>query len=149
MAAKKKGIFCLEGAWWGVKDKTSVEPMLRLLEAMGDYEVPYFHHDVATHEEFDFYLKKWRGRSLAEVGRTRFAGARVPAGSVIYETRHAEVSAAAHGKRTRSPEGSEISDVAGGGLTPDAWRSSPYQAPHTPLRSSPWMQRWEVKPRAA
>ena len=67
MAAKKKGIFCLEGAWWGVKDKTSVEPMLRLLEAMGDYEVPYFHHDVATHEEFDFYLKKWRGRSLAEL----------------------------------------------------------------------------------
>ncbi len=65
MAAKKKGIFCLEGAWWGVKDKTSVEPMLRLLETMGDYEVPYFHHDVATHEEFDFYLKKWRGRSFA------------------------------------------------------------------------------------
>ncbi len=65
MTNKKKGIFCLEGDWWGVRDKTSVEPLLRLLETMGDYKVPYFHHDVATHEEFDFYLNKWRGKSFA------------------------------------------------------------------------------------
>ena len=64
MATKKKGIFCLEGDWWGVRDKTSVEPMLRLLETMGNYRVPYFHHDVGTREEFRFYLKKWTGRQF-------------------------------------------------------------------------------------
>ena len=52
MATRKKGIFCLEGDWRGVRDKTSVEPMLRLLETMGNYRVPYFHHDVGTQEEF-------------------------------------------------------------------------------------------------
>lgn len=31
------GIFCLEGDWWGVKDRTSVEPILRLLETMRPY----------------------------------------------------------------------------------------------------------------
>ena len=67
MAKKKddrKGIFCLEGDWWGVKDRTSVEPTLRLLETMGGYKVPYFHHDVGTQEEFHFYLKKWTGRQF-------------------------------------------------------------------------------------
>ena len=58
MTNKKRGIFCLEGDWWGVRDKTSVEPLLRLLETMGDCKVPYFHHDVATHDELDFYLNK-------------------------------------------------------------------------------------------
>ena len=29
---QRKGIFCLEGDWWGVKDFTTVEPVLRLLE---------------------------------------------------------------------------------------------------------------------
>ena len=64
MATKKKGVFCLEGDWWGARDKTSIEPMLRLLETMGGYKVPYVHHDVATHEEFDFYLQKWCGRTF-------------------------------------------------------------------------------------
>ena len=61
---QKKGIFCLEGSWWGVKDKTSIEPMLRLLEIQADSRVPYRHYDVATREELDFYLKKWRGASF-------------------------------------------------------------------------------------
>ena len=29
------GVFCLEGHWWGVKGKTTVEPVLRLLETSG------------------------------------------------------------------------------------------------------------------
>ena len=62
---EKKGIFCLEGEWRGVKDTTSVEPVLHLLQTMGGYKVPYVHHDVGTREEFDFYVKKWRGRSFA------------------------------------------------------------------------------------
>jgi hypothetical protein len=30
--ANKHGIFCLEGDWYGLKDRTSVEPVLQLLE---------------------------------------------------------------------------------------------------------------------
>ena len=59
-----KGIFCLEGDWRDVKDRTSVEPILRLLETMCSYKVPYFHHDVGTLAEFHFYLKKWTGRQF-------------------------------------------------------------------------------------
>ena len=62
---EKKGIFCLEGDWWDVKDTTSVEPVLRLLQTMGGYKVRYVHRDIGTREEFDFYLKKWSGRSFA------------------------------------------------------------------------------------
>ena len=61
----KKGIFCLEGDWRGVKDTTSVEPVLRLLQTTGGYKVPYVHRDIGTREEFDFYLKKWSGQSYA------------------------------------------------------------------------------------
>ena len=63
---QKKGVFCLEGPWWGVKDRTSIEPVLRLLETHTDYRVPYLHFDVGTREEFDFYLKKWAGASFRE-----------------------------------------------------------------------------------
>lgn len=59
--AQRKGIFCLEGHWWGVKDKTTVEPVLRLLETLSGYNASYRRYDVATREEFDFYLKKWCG----------------------------------------------------------------------------------------
>ena len=61
---QRKGICCLEGHWWGVKGKTSIEPMLRCLETQADYKVPFRHYDVGTREEFDFYLKKWRGASF-------------------------------------------------------------------------------------
>ena len=61
---QRKGIFCLEGHWWGVKDKTTVEPVLRLLETLSSCNASYRHYDVATREEFDFYLRKWRGASF-------------------------------------------------------------------------------------
>ena len=53
-----KGIFCLEtDQWYGQKNRTSVEPALRLLER---YEqTPYQHRDVATKAEFKWYLKKY------------------------------------------------------------------------------------------
>ena len=52
-------MFCLETPAWsgGIKDRSSVEPILRLLEK--GYKVPYLHHDAATTGEFDFYLEKW------------------------------------------------------------------------------------------
>ena len=54
-----KGIFCLEGNWFGTKDRTTIEPVLRLLETANDLRVPYVHFDVATREELEFRLKEW------------------------------------------------------------------------------------------
>ena len=54
-----KGIFCLEGLWDDdLKQKCSVEPLLKMLEMNG--KIPFIHHRVATTEEFDFYLQKWK-----------------------------------------------------------------------------------------
>ena len=44
-ADQKKGVFCLEADWGGVRDKTSMEPVLRLLHTLRDYETPYLHHE--------------------------------------------------------------------------------------------------------
>ena len=62
--AQRKGIFCLEGPWGGVKGRSTVEPVLRLLETLDGYRVSYRHYDVGTREELDFYLNKWRGASF-------------------------------------------------------------------------------------
>ena len=64
---QKKGVFCLETPVWRegrgeIKDKSTVEPLLRLLER--SYKIPYLHHDVATIAEFEFYLKKWSLKEL-------------------------------------------------------------------------------------
>ena len=69
MAKKKaqtKGVFCLETPMWtdGIKDRSSVEPILRFLEKLRDYKIPYLYHDVATIQEFDFYLEKWCQKKL-------------------------------------------------------------------------------------
>lgn len=60
-----KGIFCLETDWWGVKDKTSIEPIFHLL-AVSFLKVPYIHRDVGTRAEFEHYLKKWTQKGLAK-----------------------------------------------------------------------------------
>ena len=87
-----KGIFCLEGDWWSVKDKTSVEPLLRLLETAACWKVPYVHHDTATHEEFYHYLKKWSGRTFAShpILYLNFHGER--GGIVVGEGRSSTIS---------------------------------------------------------
>jgi len=66
MSAPKhpKGIFCLEGDWWGIKDQTTVEPALELLSKYYANTPPvpspfYIHKDIGTIEEFEYYLKKW------------------------------------------------------------------------------------------
>jgi len=52
-----KGIFCLEGDWWGKLHKpSSVEPILELLHQWDPFHVPYVRRDVATREEFEYYL---------------------------------------------------------------------------------------------
>lgn len=54
-----KGIYCLETEWFGRKDKTSVEPVLRLLETTYGLRVPYIHRNVATREELEHRLREW------------------------------------------------------------------------------------------
>lgn len=59
-----KRVFCLEeSGWFGVKDKTTVEPVLRLLETWRT-DFSYLHYDVGTLEEFYFFLEKWREPSF-------------------------------------------------------------------------------------
>jgi hypothetical protein len=54
-----KGIFCLEGLWDNdLKRKSTVGPILNMLEVNGG--VPYIHQDVATVEELEFYLSRWK-----------------------------------------------------------------------------------------
>ncbi|WP_127783642.1 DUF6642 family protein [Rhodococcus sp. X156] len=58
------GIFCLEGEWDGdLRRRDSVLPLLDLLERLG--HARSIHRDVATREEFDYYLDKWCQRRYA------------------------------------------------------------------------------------
>ena len=57
------GIFCLETDWWGVKDRTTVEPVLALLERR--LRVPYIRRTIGTREEFQHYVRKWTQQGLA------------------------------------------------------------------------------------
>ncbi len=53
-----KGIFCIEGLWDpDLRVSSSVEPLLDLLNL--NALISYIHMDAATHEEFEFYVKKW------------------------------------------------------------------------------------------
>jgi hypothetical protein len=54
----RKGVFCLENEWFGLRSSVSVRPALELLRA-SDYHVPYIHRDVATRAELEHYIRKW------------------------------------------------------------------------------------------
>lgn len=55
-----KGVFCLEAdQWYGQKDRTSVEPMLRLLEGVKHLSVPYEHRTIATFRELEYCLDRY------------------------------------------------------------------------------------------
>lgn len=52
------GIFCLEGEWdKDLRQRVSVEPILQLLEGLKIAK--YIHRDVATREEFEYFIDKW------------------------------------------------------------------------------------------
>lgn len=58
---KSKGVFCLEtDQWYRQKDRSTVEPVLQLLDKFR--KVPYERRDVATQEEFKFFLDKYLAR---------------------------------------------------------------------------------------
>lgn len=54
----RKGIFCLESEWFGLRSTVSVRPALELLRS-SDYHVAFIHRDVATRAELEHYLRKW------------------------------------------------------------------------------------------
>ena len=57
-AARKPGIFCLEGTWnKRIDDRVSVLPTLDMLERLD--RATYVHRDVGTEEELYHYLAKW------------------------------------------------------------------------------------------
>lgn len=63
---RAKGVFCLEGDWWGkVHQVSTVEPILSLINKWDPYYVPYVHRDVATRDELEYYLQAWAQRKLA------------------------------------------------------------------------------------
>lgn len=61
-----KGVFCLEGDWGpDLRSRTSVGPVLELLEKSSYPAVPYIRRDVGTLTEFEYYLGKWTQRKYA------------------------------------------------------------------------------------
>lgn len=58
-----KGIFCLEGFWYGDhRDKTSVFPILDL--ANRNIGLPYLYHRCGTIEEFKFSIQRWKRKDF-------------------------------------------------------------------------------------
>lgn len=58
MLIYRKGVFCLESEWFGLRSTVSVLPALELLRT-SDYHIAYIHRDVATRAELEHYLRKW------------------------------------------------------------------------------------------
>jgi hypothetical protein len=63
---RNKHIYCLEGMWndYNLKDKSSVTPLLEFLFKSNSCN--YIHHDCATKEELEFFLRKWANKSICE-----------------------------------------------------------------------------------
>lgn len=58
---KHKGVFCLEGDWEkDLRGRTTVSPVLELLERSHYPAIRSIRRDVATPGELEHYLKKWR-----------------------------------------------------------------------------------------
>ena len=55
--AKTNGIYCLEGFWFGTKDKTSVSPVLELLSKRRGIKT--FYHRCATKAEVQCMVERW------------------------------------------------------------------------------------------
>lgn len=59
----KKGIYCLEGMWSSsVKDKSTIQPILELMEKKGVCE--HLYRSSATREELAFFLSKWKVKTV-------------------------------------------------------------------------------------
>lgn len=63
---KKKGIYCIEGLWdhGNIQDETTVLPILDLLEKKNYCD--HIYHDCATKSELEYFLDKWKHKSINE-----------------------------------------------------------------------------------
>ena len=63
---KEKGIYCIEGLWdhGNIQDQSTVLPILDLLEKRGYCN--YLFRDCATKSELEFFLDKWKHRTINE-----------------------------------------------------------------------------------
>jgi hypothetical protein len=63
-ARRKPGVLCLEGEWYGAEDRTSVQPLLEMLERSGHIHAMW--RDVATRDELRFYVARWTHKAWAD-----------------------------------------------------------------------------------
>ncbi|MEO8853200.1 MAG: DUF6642 family protein [Ginsengibacter sp.] len=63
MRNKPKGVFCLEGFWYGDhRDLISVTPVLELVSKHS--HMPFIHHRCNTKSEFEYSISRWKIKSF-------------------------------------------------------------------------------------
>ncbi len=62
--ARRPGVFCLQGEWGPLTDRSSMEPLLRALEGLDLVRV--VHKDVATVAELNYHLTRWSQRKYSD-----------------------------------------------------------------------------------
>jgi hypothetical protein len=63
MRNKPKGVFCLEGFWYGDhRDLISVTPVLELVGKHSN--MPFVHHRCNTRAEFEYSISRWKKKSF-------------------------------------------------------------------------------------
>lgn len=63
MRSKSRGVFCLEGFWYGDhRDATSVIPVLDLVGKHS--HMPFIHHRCNTKAEFVYSINRWKTKSF-------------------------------------------------------------------------------------
>lgn len=56
----QKGVFCVEGDWDShMSLRSSIRPILELLDQTDTRKIPHIYRDAGTREELDYYLGKW------------------------------------------------------------------------------------------
>ena len=62
----KFGVLCLEGEWsYSLTEKQTVLPLLELLEQTAP-DFKFIHRRIATVEEFDFFINKWKLKEYSD-----------------------------------------------------------------------------------
>ena len=62
----KFGVLCLEGEWsYSLTEKQTVLPLLELLEQTAP-DFKFIHRRIATIEEFDFFINKWKLKEYSD-----------------------------------------------------------------------------------
>lgn len=63
MNVSRRGLFCLEGFWYGDhRDRTSVIPLLEAVHRFS--KMPFIHHRCGTVDEFKFSVERWKKKAF-------------------------------------------------------------------------------------